>query len=497
MQMKKKVLSAAIFAAMGMGSAHAVNMSQDGTGEVLIFPYYTTQGSEETLISIVNTTAETKAIKVRFLEAMNSAEVLDFNLYMSPYDVWVAKIGDNAAGDGANVSTNDNSCTVPSIVSRANGVDFRSTAYQLDGGPTELERTREGYVEIIEMGIYDELAVFGVDFMWGPNADHGTAGVPANCADLIEAWTATGEWTADASDGILAPTGGLMGSAGIINVALGNEVGTPVTALASFSDVHLHTAPGTLTPNLSQAAPKESVVMVNAGGVDQKAQVYYDAWTTGFAADPVSAVLMADSFMNEFSVNPVVSAETDWVATFPTKRQYTNTGFEPAIRPFTKDFPFAIDGMACEPVTIAVWDREEQTTIPDLDFSPLPDQLVSSLCWEANVINFGDSDVLSSTYVDVSVSSDFNSGWSKISFDGNAALLVDQMMAADSGNEYWGLPVIGFRTTRLANADVVGGNYEMSAPHAYTRMITGPGAAGPGVVSFDEDTAAPAASATP
>jgi hypothetical protein len=41
MKMKKNVLSAAVLAAIGVGSAQAVTMSQDGTGEVLYYPFYT------------------------------------------------------------------------------------------------------------------------------------------------------------------------------------------------------------------------------------------------------------------------------------------------------------------------------------------------------------------------------------------------------------------------------------------------------------------------
>ena len=43
-------------------------------------------------MSVVNTTASTKAVKVRFREGKNSAEVLDFNVFLSPFDVWTASI---------------------------------------------------------------------------------------------------------------------------------------------------------------------------------------------------------------------------------------------------------------------------------------------------------------------------------------------------------------------------------------------------------------------
>ena len=54
-----------------------------------------------TLLSVVNSTASAKAVKVRFLEGRNSREVLDFNLYLSAKDVWGAALVPNAAGGAA------------------------------------------------------------------------------------------------------------------------------------------------------------------------------------------------------------------------------------------------------------------------------------------------------------------------------------------------------------------------------------------------------------
>ena len=486
MQMKKKVLAAAVFAAMGMGSAHAVNLSQDGTGEVLIFPFYTVQGTEETLLSIVNTTAISKAVKVRFREGMNSAEVLDFNVYLSHYDVWTAKIFDDPNGEGAAITTNDQSCTIPGFVGST--IPFRNNAYLADGGPTEIERTREGYIEVIEMGVPDPaVAVSGwnEDGIGGLDNIH-VNGIPVNCASM-QASMAGGSWLNTPNQGMLAPTGGLTGSVGIINVALGNEVSVPPTVLASFSDAPIHNGLATLAPTLSQVQPLASVVYTNDAGLDpvgnpdQNAEAYYDVWAfPHFAIDAVSAVLMADTFQNEFSVNPAVNAETDWVATFPTKNQYVNRNVAGGIPPFTSDFMFneaagaamiagtASDGMACEPVNVVVYDREERSAAATLDFSPV---IVTgnSLCWEANVINFGDSDVLASTYLDVPITAGYTSGWATFQF--SAAGPGHQLTNAVSANQYDGLPVIGFRTTRLANGDVVGGNYEMSTSHSFNRVI--------------------------
>ena len=118
--MNRKNLTAAVLAGLAgvagiAGTAQAVNLNPDGTGQVLLYPYYTTNDGNQTLISVVNTTDQAKAVKVRFLEGFNSREVLDFNLYLSPFDVWVAAITrDPAAPEsgGAIVAIADNSCTV-------------------------------------------------------------------------------------------------------------------------------------------------------------------------------------------------------------------------------------------------------------------------------------------------------------------------------------------------------------------------------------------------
>ena len=56
----------AIATALGAAgsSAHAVMLSPRGAGEVLIYPYFTVN-HQQTLVSVINTTARGKALKVR------------------------------------------------------------------------------------------------------------------------------------------------------------------------------------------------------------------------------------------------------------------------------------------------------------------------------------------------------------------------------------------------------------------------------------------------
>ena len=219
--MNRKNLTAAVLAGLAgaagiVGTAQAVNINPDGLGQVLIYPYYTSNNDLSTIFSVVKTTGYAKAIKVRFLEGMNSREVLDFNLYMSKYDVWTAAIYDNAGTPTLEVR--DNTCTVPYIYGFGNlssGVGgqqaFLNFAYSgvgaTDGGPAGISRAAEGHFEVLELGTL-------VDSVGGKAsataATHLTTGVPPDstnevtkvkgpCEQLIGAWSvyangSTGYW---------------------------------------------------------------------------------------------------------------------------------------------------------------------------------------------------------------------------------------------------------------------------------------------------------------
>src|SRR4051812_17048635 len=119
---KKRALYLAIAGttALATNVADAVNLSPDGRGQVLLYPYYTTRADNAgnpygTLVSVINATASAKAVRVRFLEGKNSREVLDFNLFLSPFDVWTGAVLPDPATGGAKLGTVDLSCALPSF----------------------------------------------------------------------------------------------------------------------------------------------------------------------------------------------------------------------------------------------------------------------------------------------------------------------------------------------------------------------------------------------
>jgi len=448
---KKKSLCAALagIGALGAaGAAQAVNLNPDGLGQVLIYPYYTTRtdaaGNEyNSLLSVVNSTASVKAVKVRFLEGKNSREVLDFNLFLSPKDVWTTAIV--PMGAGAGILTNDTSCTIPAIP--AGGKAFVNFAYSTDGADATLDRTREGYVEIIEM------ASFFDDSDTAANVTH-VDGVPPGCAKQTDALASSEALPPGLAD--LDGRSGIFGGMTLINVSSGADYTEDAVALDNYSDTSLYSNAGSTLPDLQQASPPISTVFANNFA-------YSSAWA-GSNADPVSALLMHDHIMNEFVLDAGTNSGTDWVVTMPTKRFYVSngTGTPPVL--FQRNFNKTAG--ACDDVDLAIYDREERTTSTPLDFSPPPPTLSNAICWEANVITFNNSNVLGSTNV-ANIPTDFENGWLDIGFFpstvtggvhtlGNDDTIVTDIVGNTSVGTatYVGLPVIGFAVQSFANGAI-------------------------------------------
>jgi hypothetical protein len=444
--------------ALAQTATSRMYLNADGLGQVLIYPYYTVNDGNATLISVVNTTGRTKAVKVRFLEGRNSREVLDFNLYLSPFDVWTASLTDigNATGPGV-LRTTDTSCTVPNILNDFGGeVPFRNFQYAgtslltQDDGPNGLERTREGYVEMIEMGeVVDDNSLLDL----APN-DYGlpaaarnrfssaathNAGVPNDCDALTFSWTpGLGDWATDTADvDLLAPRGGLFGSASIVDVAFGTNLSYNADAIDGFFQNQgtrtlgdgrvmantLHTEPGSLLPSLANgrtaAGQAVAEVLVNGSAVAM-------SFPANRAIGAVSSVFMYDAIYNEFVTSSALGASSEWVVTFPTKRQHIDRlRYVPGdvvtlqqYRPFTDWTDATGDGLvfdttgSCEIIAISgltpanaesntqggiFRDREEGPagTPGNVEFSPRPPgaSTTLSLCYEAQVVAFNQTNV--------------------------------------------------------------------------------------------------------
>lgn len=106
---------AALVALSLVGESGAVHLDSGGMGQVLVSPYYTVNAGHQSLVTIANRSDQGKALKVRFFEGRNARQVLDFNLYLAPHDLWTGSVFSLAEDGPANLITLDRSCTVPAI----------------------------------------------------------------------------------------------------------------------------------------------------------------------------------------------------------------------------------------------------------------------------------------------------------------------------------------------------------------------------------------------
>lgn len=435
--MKKTFLrSAAIAVAVtGASAAHAVHVNPDGLGQVLLYPYYTVQNNFVTAIHVVNTTDQVKAVKVRFLEGKNSQEVLDFNLYLSPHDVWTGTVVPDAAA-GAKITSADNSCIAPRQIP-AGGEAFRNTVFSTEPGATDPNRRAEGYVEVIEMGVIDPLSTLGLA------ATHSTAGVPADCAAIASA-----DHSGDMSAAVSAPTGGLFGSGHLVSVDGGVRTSYDPTALDAFSDSSLWTTSGNILPSLADVSPPVADI------IDGNSAVAFNA-SQGREIDAVSAVLTQDVIANEYTIDAGRLSQTDWIVTFPTKRFYvTDSNIGPA--PFQNMWNSSTL-TACHDVEFQYYNREEAGITPGSgDFSPEPPTPGFALCNEVNTLtlyrsNVAQARLFGAVSTAAALAVDFDYGWMSIEFARDPAGSAYGSISSFDGVTVSGLPVIGFSASRNVN----------------------------------------------
>lgn len=263
--MKKSVLALSITAAVaalgfaggaqamtgtlaGYGANSTLQLNGDGRGHMLLVPYFTAQADNTTLINLVNTdTVRGKAVKVRFRGAANSDDIYDFQVFLSPGDVWTGSVSKGADGK-AKLTTSDATCTKPSKAV-LNATPFVTA--RLDPDLTtdgKANNTREGYIEIFTMADIPKTSSGTIE----DAVAAGTAGAATSASNTDNAlytaikhvsgvapcsgsaWTNLDsptiggllQWNAVApgnaltprSNGLLPPTTGLMANWTIINV---------------------------------------------------------------------------------------------------------------------------------------------------------------------------------------------------------------------------------------------------------------------------------------
>lgn len=497
--------------------ARAVHIDASGAGQVLVFPYYTVNGNQQTQLTITNTTESGKAIKVRFHEGRDSRTALEFNVYLSPFDVWsgtVFSLAGGAPDNPANLLTNDNSCTVPSIKTNTSlpqlpdgrrYLPFQNLGFSGvndDAGPNTLDRTREGHFELIEMGEVNDndrgtLSAIVHSF---------TTGIPSDCPQVVEAWNSGGAnhyWLDNPNNDLSVPRGGLTGLARIIDPLSGTMMSYNAVALGTFSDIVQHTSPTAAVPNLASAHDRSPPGTVVAR-VFKDGQQFDSYYPSSRAIDAVSAVLAQDQLLNEFSADLALGTTSEWIVSFPTKYAYVDQAMvgTVALPPFTEIFPIVPtpenNGSAKVDTGLNLFNREELENLPlpcvnsvgtgcGRSLPPPPGPPPGpSLLWATNVLSFNQPNAVNSgsavlgsrlpANVEIA-DSRINSGWARLILYASASqaagsLINLQRLRPDLNGISWqGLPAVGFLATKYSNRQASPGllaNYTRLSRHRFS-----------------------------
>ncbi len=365
--------------------SHAVRVSTTGMGQVLLFPYYTVQNDNVSLISLVNTTAQGKAVRVNLRDARGGFVIGQLNVYLSAKDVWTAAIV--GTGDDVRIISNDRSCTAPLLYKTA-GLPLTQLAFTPPSGAApgpSRESRREGYVEVIEMATIPNQTTTGISITH-------VRGAPACNRGITDVATEP-----PASD-LKAPSGGLTGTLSIVNPLQGMLVSTAATALENF----WLSGPGAAAPRVWPANASEPGL--DSGG-DRDA--YLHAGSAFYAAnrstamarfatslDAVSAVLMTAVISSEYATTTDNTIATTTVMTLPTKPYYIRRG---NIGPFQNAWSDATR-QSCDDFAFSEYDREQGTGSRIDDFPTRPPGPRNQLCYVANTIPVVLGTVTSSGY---------------------------------------------------------------------------------------------------
>ncbi len=364
--------------ALGVADANTLQLSQEGAGEALIFPYYTVRNGTLSFVSLVNQTVAAKAVRVRLREAVGGQPIAELNVFLSAKDVWTAAIVPTA--DGASIVSNDKSCTFPKFSGSTSSspvpaaLAFSNAAFATDA-LSALDRTREGYLEVIEMATVPNASLLGRD------VTH-VAGVPA-CRLTDDAGIALVQNSQAAPPSSVAPpSGGLVGTMSFINLGDGLSVSYNATAINGF----WKTGAGAPTPTITASGSRLPDLASGGNGtitVTDKGKTYVSTFARSI--DAVSALFMNSSIIGEYAYTLDGTLSSALVIMSPTKPYYIYDGSRP---PFQNLYVPTLGKGACEDYSYMSIDREGFVGVSGDDFSASPPRPPQQFCNVVNVFGF-------------------------------------------------------------------------------------------------------------
>ncbi len=487
--MKKNVLALSITAALvgfaggaqaTAGAASDLALSPGGVGHMLLVPYYSAQGGNVSMIDITNTdTANGKAVKVRFRGASNSDDVFDFQVFLSPGDVWTASVSQGADGR-AQLNTSDNSCTKPNKAT-LNATPFVTGRLDSTLSVTALaNQTREGYIEIFNMadipsaatGLFTAIKHVSsvapcAGTAWSAlDADSVASLIPGDLTNpttgLMANWiilnsTDAGAWSGQATAVYAYSTLGVPSTG---NLVYWPQTGTSVGAAASS-----WTADPLLSRNTITAAYYDLP--------DMSTPYVSSAITPSQQAAKLSASIATANVINEYLTVTSFGASTDWTLSMPTRRYAVALTYGATAAAvynsdnasfFAPTNTTVIARQICVPsLSYSIWDQEENVLNQSNGVVVSPSSPIPGVpfCGEAGVMSVNSSAAAASGTLKATVARSelspvitnaiYTQGWIKILTPG----------ATNAG-----MPVLGAAFLKASSAN---GRYGVTWDHRNTR----------------------------
>ena len=140
----------------GVSASSDLNLSTDQRGDALIYPFYRMDSGWATEMVVRNTTAKATVAKVVLYDKQDSEEIVDFNVYLSPYDAVRFVIKDNM------ITSKDGSIPLPDkSVNPKFGQDNDDTEFEHNKEvfnviPSPMKKGNVGYAIVYGMTQYDD-----------------------------------------------------------------------------------------------------------------------------------------------------------------------------------------------------------------------------------------------------------------------------------------------------------------------------------------------------
>ncbi len=331
-------------------------------GDTLIGGYYNVRGMAN-FFTIVNTSDVSGVIaRIRFREATESDEVLDFNICLSKNDVFAGIIVDDSNQARIHQLDSDTTLTNPVLASGV-GEDFKHNG---NNGLADVtaDETKEGYYEIIGLTT--------------------TVAEPTTCPKVTTSQGASND----------VPNV-LTGSHFMKVNGSDDTYAYRMLALADFQNVGLST-PGLTTQSSTLGANSNFTIE----------SVNWAATKASFASEYML-------FNEDDPITGEIFGSSSYIVNFFTKNQSLGKFQSSLACPFGYN-DYDEERFPGVSIGVRIWDENEKEFVQTEEFSPVVSEDIE-LCYEVNVIELETDSILDSGVV-TSISADepLGFGWMKV-----------------------------------------------------------------------------------